>query len=493
MKKKRFNALDESRSMTSLIFLLAWPVFLEQILTTLVSYADTAMVGQLGKNATASVTISNSPIFLLNGVIMSLGVGITAMVAQATGAGDHDLVKKLIRHALLAIVFLGVPICIVIIALHRQIPQWMGADPEILDTAAQYNLIVSIGRIFGITSMILNSVFRGYGDTKTPLVVNATMNVVNVVGNYFLINPTRVVTIFGLEMVMPGAGWGVAGAAVATSLGMFTSGTITVLIAFLRKNGLNVSLKDSFRLDKDVTKKILKISWPAMLERICMSSSGVFCTRAIATLGTASLAANSLCLTAESFSFMPAIAFQTASTTLVGQCLGANRADRAEGFVRRCIIIGIAFMCVTGALCYFFGRQLVGFFTPDEEVIDIGERCMRVIALMQPPQVVCWVLAGALRGAGDTKVSFYITAATQWGIRTLFSILLVLVFHLGLYEVQFAILAEEIVRLVLLVLRYKGGKWKTMVLVRPGSAGPRPALAAENGEIPAEEENTAEK
>ena len=102
-KARPLNVTDESRSAVMTIILLAWPVFVEQIFTTLVSFADTAMVGSLGAAATASVTISNSPTFLLNGIVMSLGVGITAMVARATGAGNTQLVRKLMRHAILAL------------------------------------------------------------------------------------------------------------------------------------------------------------------------------------------------------------------------------------------------------------------------------------------------------------------------------------------------------------------------------------------------------
>ena len=443
-----------------LIFTLAWPVFLEQIFTTLVSYADTAMVGALGKNATASVTISNSPVFLLNGIIMSLGVGITTLVAQATGAGEKALVKKLIRHAIMIIIYLGIPITAVIAALYRAIPQWMGADPEILDTAAQYNLIVASGRLFSLMSMTLNSVFRGYGDTKTPLKANLSMNIVNVIGNYFLINKTREVTWFKrLTFTMPGAGWGVAGAAAATAFGMFVAGMITLFVAFKRKNGFEISLKESYRIDWKLMKKIFRISLPAMLERFCMSSSGIFVTRAIATLGTVALAANSLALTAESMSFMPGFAFQMAATTLVGQCIGANRMDRAKEFSRTTCAIAAVVMLFTGTALYVFARPIISFFTPDEDVILLSAKCLQVLAVMQIPQVLCWVFGGVLRGAGDTKYNFYVTASTNWLIRTLFSILLIRVFHLGVVEIHYVMVVECLVRLFFLFLRYRSGKW----------------------------------
>ena len=169
--KKPLNVTDESRSVPMTIFLLAWPVFVEQIFTTLVSFADTAMVGALGKEATAAISISNSPIFLLNGVIMSLGIGITTMIGHAVGAGDEARAKTLMRHAFLVLLYVGIPITAVVAALSRMIPLWMGAGPDIIDAATDYNLIVAAGRIFMLASMVLNSAFRGYGDTKTPVTI----------------------------------------------------------------------------------------------------------------------------------------------------------------------------------------------------------------------------------------------------------------------------------------------------------------------------------
>ena len=119
------------------------------------------MVGSMGAEATASISISNSPIFLLNGINMALGVGITALVARATGAGDFDLVKKLMRHAMMVIFYIGLPITILTASLSRMIPLWMGAGEDILDTATQYNLIVAFGRFFSLAAMVLISAFRG--------------------------------------------------------------------------------------------------------------------------------------------------------------------------------------------------------------------------------------------------------------------------------------------------------------------------------------------
>ncbi|MDY2611358.1 MAG: MATE family efflux transporter [Oscillospiraceae bacterium] len=460
MSTKTLHITDESQSVTKTIVLLAWPVFLEQIFTTLVSYADTAMVGSLGAWATASVTISNPPIMLLNGIVMALGVGITSLVARGVGAKDPQTVKKLMHHAIWAIIVIGIPICLITTALHRMIPLWMGAGPDILDAAAQYNLIISFGRFFMVVSMMLNSAFRGYGDTKTPLLVNTVMNIVNVIFNFLLIYPTREISLFGYSFTVYGAGLEVNGAAIASSLGMAVAGLMTLWVAFFRKNEYQIHMKNGWKIDKALTKQIFGISFPSMLERIFMSSSGVFVTSSIAALGTANVAANSLCLTAESLSYMPAFAFQTAVTTLVGQSLGAKKPTLAEKFVRQTLFMGVVAMAFTGAGLFVFSNQLIGVFTPDADVIALAAHCLRLVAFMQIPQVAAWIFSGVLRGAGDTKFNFYITAATNWGIRTLWSVLAIRVFHFGLFSTQVVMLVEIIVRLFLLYLRYRTGKWK---------------------------------
>ena len=461
--KKPLNVTDESRSVPKTIFLLAWPVFIEQIFTTLVSFADTAMVGALGKEATASISISNSPIFLLNGIIMSLGVGITTMIGHAVGAGDQQRAKKLMRHSFLVLLYVGIPIAALVAALSRMIPLWMGAGPDIIDTATNYNLIVSAGRIFMLSSMVLNSAFRGYGDTKTPMFLNLIMNTVNVVGNYLLINPTRQITVLGLTFTMPGAGWGVEGAAVATALGMTVAGVLALYNAFRSSNPYRVELngKSSLLPDKDLVRQIFKISLPAMLERICMSSSGILVTSSIATLGTVSIASHSLTLTAESMSYMPAFAFQMAITTLVAQSLGAKKPDLAVRFLKWTMGIGAVVMAITTAFLYIFAAPIIGIFTPDAEVIAVASKCLKVVALIQVPQMAAWVFAGLLRGSGDTKVCFYITASTNWGVRTLFSVIAVRLFNLPLIAVVYVMCVEILIRLAVLYLRYKSGKWKT--------------------------------
>ncbi len=463
MARGQIDLTDESRSPIWNILWLAWPLFLEQILATFVSFADTAMVGSLGVEATASVSISNSFVFLLNGAMTALGTGLTAYIARSVGAKDYEAAKAYVRHSLILLAMVGLPLVIVMVSLHRHIPMWMGAEPEILDTAAEYMLITSSCRLFQIAIMVLGSVFRGRGDTKTPLVINTVVNLLNVTGNYLLIYPTHEAHLLFLAFTVPGAGMGVAGAALSTGLSWVLGGTALGVMLFTKKDPSRISLRDSFLPDIPLIGRVVKLSVPAMLERMSMSLSGIVVTRCIASLGTIAIASNSVYSTVESISYMPAFAFSVAATTLVGQALGGKKPDLAIRYTHLTNRVGILLMTGAGICLYVFARPLCSLITRDEEAIKLAVECLRVVAFVQPIQTAAWIYAGALRGAGDTRYPFYITTVCNWCIRALGVVLCIVVLHLSLPWAVFCMCLDNLGRMILTGLRFRGGKWKTAI------------------------------
>ena len=469
--KQRLNYVDDPRKPVITVLMLAWPVFLEQILTTLVSYADTAMVGSLGAYATAAVSISNSVVMLLNGLIMALGVGITALISRSIGAGDASMTRKLVRHTILILLFIGLPMGIVLACLSRAIPVFMGAEPDILEYATKYNLIVSVGRPFQIASMLFFSVFRGCGDTRTPLRINILVNIINVVGNYFLIFETHTVRLLGWKLTVFGAGMGTSGAALATAVSMVFGGIAAVALVFRGNTPMRIHFRDSFRPDLLLLRQILRISFPAMLERLCMSTAQVVIAASIASMGTVAVAANTVYVTVESIAFMPGFAFATAATTLVGQALGAKRPDLAQRLAHTCVLTSFVAMTLAGTGLFFLGPQVARFFTPDAAVIALASQCLQIVAFLQPGQTGAMVFAGALRGAGDTLWPMIIIAAGTWVIRAFAGgIVCIRILGLGLPAAVTCMAVESYVRCLLMYLRFRTGKWKTAIReVHPAS------------------------
>lgn len=459
MSKQSFSVVDDQRHPLLTIVMLAWPIFVEQVLVSLVQAVDTAMVGSLGAVATASVAINQSPNMLINGIIMALGIGFTSLIARSVGAKDIDRAKRLIRQSILVIAAVGIPLSVLCFLLARKIPTWMGGAPEILDAATTYNRILAFSLMFRGMTMVLTAIFRGYGDSKTPMIINILVNIVNVIGNFFMIYPTREMHILGSSFTMFGFGWGVAGAAISTSLSGILGGVILMTLCFTRKGEMQISLKDGFKPDWTELSSVVHISLPAMLERFAMSGASVVVSSTVASLGTAAVAAQNLAATAESLSFMPGFAFGTATTTLFGQSIGAKRPDLAKRYVSLTIRIGFVVMLFMTLILFFGSAGIMGVFTPDAEVIGMGSTLLKILAIIQIPQMIAMVYSGALKGAGDTKSPFLIALVSMWGVRIVGTVIAVRILGLGLTSVCVCMCSDNVVRWLLFHRQYRKESW----------------------------------
>jgi len=460
LSRKTFSIVDESANPWKIIILLAWPIFLEQILVSLVQAVDTAMVGSLGANATASVAISQSPNMMINGVIMAMGVGFTSLVARSVGAGDTERAKSLIRQAILLVIAIGLPLAVLCFCLARHIPMWMGGAEDILDTAATYNRIFACGMLFRGMTMVLTAIYRGFGDSKTPMKINIAVNLMNVVGNFLMIYPTRQLSVFGVEFTMFGFGWGVAGAATATALSTIIGSLALLGVTFFRKSELQLSFKDDFRPNWKEISSVFKISFPAMCERFVMSGASVIVASTVASLGTVAVASQNLAGTAESLSFMPGFAFGTAATTLFGQSIGAKRPELGKKYVSYTIRLGAAVMFVMTLVMFFGSRFIMSIFTPDEAVIEMGSVLVKILALIQVPQMIAMVYSGALKGAGDTKSPFLVALFSMWGVRVLGVTICVRLLGMGMTALCTCMCTDNVVRFILFSTIYRREKWR---------------------------------
>ncbi len=460
MSKRSFSIVDESANPWKIIILLAWPIFLEQILVSLVQAVDTAMVGSLGANATASIAISQSPNMMINGVIMAMGVGFTSLVARSVGAGDKERAKSLIRQAILLVFAIGLPLAVVCFCLARHIPMWMGGAEDILDTAATYNRIFACGVLFRGMTMVLTAIYRGFGDSKTPMKINIAVNLLNVVGNFLMIYPTRQLSVFGFEFTMFGFGWGVAGAATSTALSTILGALVLLGVTFFRKSDLQISFRDDFRPNWKEISRVFKISFPAMCERFVMSGASVIVASTVASLGTVAVASQNLAGTAESLSFMPGFAFGTAATTLFGQSIGAKRPELGKKYVSYTIRLGAVVMFIMTLVMFFGSRVIMSIFTPDEAVIEMGSVLVKILAIIQVPQMIAMVYSGALKGAGDTKSPFLVALFSMWGVRVLGVTICVRLLGMGMTALCTCMCTDNVVRFILFSTIYRREKWR---------------------------------
>lgn len=182
------------QSRLSIMWRLAWPAIIEQILATMVSYVDTAMVGALGKTASAAVSVNAAPMWLINGVLAGVATGYAVQVSHAVGAGDDEQAKAVIRQGVLASVFCGLAAFALYRSLAHFLPMWLGAVEPVLGEARSYLKVYTYCLIFEGGSAIFSAILRCMGNTKTPLILNTASNVINIILNFFFIYPTRTAT-----------------------------------------------------------------------------------------------------------------------------------------------------------------------------------------------------------------------------------------------------------------------------------------------------------
>ncbi|OQB24281.1 MAG: Multidrug resistance protein MdtK [Firmicutes bacterium ADurb.Bin182] len=455
----KLDLLDPGIKPARVIWYLAWPTIIEQLLLTFVHYVDTSMVGVLGENATASIAVSSSTMWLVNGLFGSLAVGYYVLVGRNIGAGDIDKAKRIVRQSVLAASAAGVLFTLIMQFISPVLPVWLGAEETIRQDASAYLSIVSSAYFFSMAVVMSAGILRVAGDTRTPLFFNVLTNILNILLNFLLIYQTREITVLGYTFTVWGAGLGVRGAAAATAAAIVVSGSLLLSRLFKKDYPIRISLRDDYKPDLSITKSALRLAAPAAMERITISSGQILMTALITNLGTTALAANYLAVTAEGISYLPAYGFNVAATTLVAQSLGAGNKESALRFARLCLIIGVAMMSFTGIIMYIEAEFLISVFTPVAAVILLGSRVLRVEAFAQPFFAASIIGGGVLRGAGDTKWPFYISIAGMWGVRILTAYVLAYPLGLGLMGAWIGMVADLFTRGMLTFLRFRSKKW----------------------------------
>lgn len=453
------DLLDERRHPMRTIWYLAWPILIEQLLLTCVQYANTAMVGVIGPNATAAIALSSSLTWMVNGMFTGLAVGFAVLVARAIGAGNPQEAKRVTVQAMLATLLVGGAVSAIMIVVAQFLPAWMNAEPAIRADGTAYLTILASGYVFNCGQIVCFNLLRCAGDTRTPLLYNLLTNVVNVILVFFLLYQPREAVVFGFRIHLWGAGMGVRGAAI----GSLTAVTLTTLLLFRKmafgNTALNLRGLGRIRFEKPIWSGALHYGLPVTLERVTINGGQVVLTGMITSLGTVALAAHQYAVTAESMAYMPMFGFASAATALVSQSLGANRPPLARRFGDWSIYGGTGLMVFLAVGMYAFAPQLVSIFTDVPEVIAIGAGVLRVEALAEPFFAISTIVFGALRGSRDNRFAAIAGVVGMWVVRLPLAYLLLKLTDLGLYCIWIAMACDLFIRAVIAFIRYKKYKW----------------------------------
>lgn len=436
-------------------FKMAWPAITESFLVALVGIADTAMVSRLGPTAISAVGITAQPKMLILCFFLALNIAVTAIVARRKGENRKEEAQKTLAQGIVVAAVMMLVLVTLALVFSRPLLAFAGAEttgPDAyIDDADIYFRIIIYTIPFSILTLLLNAAQRGAGNTRISMVTNMTANLVNVVFNYFL--------IYG-KCGFPRLE--VAGAAIATGIGTVVGFVIAVISVLQKDNFVRLSFRTSWKPDIETMKLFFSIGGAAMVEQVFLRIGFFIYVKLVASLGTTDYATHQICMQMLSLSFNFGDGIAIASTSLVGQSLGAKKPTLAMVYGRACQRLALLAAVIIVISFTAFGRPILWIFTDDPAIIERGLKLFLIAAASAPFQVSQVVYNGSLRGSGDTKFVAFTSFISVAVVRPILSYLFIYTFSLGLYGAWYSLFIDQFTRFMCSYLRYAGGKWMTI-------------------------------
>jgi MATE family multidrug resistance protein len=427
---------------------LAYPVILTHLSITLMGVVDSAMVGRLGATELAAVGFGSAWLWTLFNGFIGAGTGVQTFVAQNHGAGHPQACGRWAWQGLYALIPLTACAAVVLHFNVDALMRLLAPSEAVQQLAGEYLEICAFGAVGMCAATIFSAFFLGVGDTRTPLYVTVFVNALNALLDYTL--------IFG-HFGFPA--WGVAGAAVATSIAEWGY-TLILLVLFTRRARRNAYATRLVAPSLQAVRRLLRIGLPVGGQyAIEMLSFAAFLTL-VARLGDASMAASQAFIALLSLSFMQAEGLGIGVCTLVGRYVGAKDPSSAARSFRSGQILTLVISGIVAALFIGLPGPLLRIFTDDPEVLLLGAPLLLVGAIYQFFDAFGIVADGALRGAGDTLIPFIARIGLAWGLFLPLAWLVGVRLEGGLTAAWLAGAFYVTILAGFLVYRFRSGAWR---------------------------------
>lgn len=454
LKKKREtehfdNLLFTNRALWALIL----PLFMEQLLTTLVGMADSIMVARVGEAAVSAVSLVDSVMILLMNIFNALATGGAVVAGQYLGSRNQAHANEAGKQMMQFMIYLSLSLMFLMYVgksflLHVV---FGSIEPDVMRNCNIYLLICSASIPFLAFYAGGAALFRSTGNSKISMFVSIVMNVINVSGNAIL--------VFGFHR-------GVEGVAIPTLLSRVVAAAMMAVLLYKPDFTLNIRGMHLLHFQKDLLKKILFIGIPNGVESSMFQLGKILLLSLIATFGTCSIAANAVSNALAYFEILPGMALGLATVTVISRCIGAGDYRQAEYFTKKLMKYTYISMWITNIIMIVLLPTMLRMYNLSPETTKYATQIMifhSVMAMISWP--LAFTLPNAFRAANDVKYTMVVGVISMWVFRIIFAFLLGKYIGLGVFGTWIAMVLDWYVRAIFFVIRYRSGKWKNRQLI----------------------------
>jgi putative MATE family efflux protein len=451
--QKALNGSEESftdGSINRAIFLLSVPMIMEMVMESLFAVVDIFFVSRISIEAVATVGLTESVITLVYSVAIGLSTAATATIARRIGEENMPQARRAIGQVILISLAISLPIAFAGFVFAGDVLRIMGADPKVIKTGTIFAQIQFLSAPVVILLYSLSGALRGAGAAATAMRSLIIANVLNMI-----LGPTL---IFGFGII---PALGVAGAAIATALGR-SIGVGYQLYSLTRVNKALAFVWADLKPHKETIVSMVKVAAGGTGQFLVSSASWIFLTRILAEFGSDVVAGYTIAIRVIMFTLLPAWGLANAAATLVGQNLGAKKPERAEISVWKCASYNLFFLVGLSVFMFLGAEIIIGWFSPNAEVIHTGKLALRVLCLGYGFYAYGMVVIQSLNGAGDTKTPTILNLICFWLIEIPLAYILAIFFALGPIGVFISVPVAESILALLGIWRFRLGNWKTV-------------------------------
>lgn len=430
------------------IFRFAMPLLFGSIFQQLYNMVDSIVVGKfVGDTALTAVGTAFPVVFLLASLFMGLGLGATIVVSQFFGASDMQRVKDTIDTTYTALIIAVIPLTIVSLFLCKPLLFLLNVPADSMAEAEIYMMIILGGFAANLGYSANSGILQGLGDSRTPLLFLIIASIINIVLDLLF------VVVFN---------WGVAGVAIATVIAQAFSWIFGIF--YINKKYPTLKIQPfCMKFDKDIFTKIVKLGVPAGIQQAFFSIGVMAMQSLVNGYGSSFAAGYNGANKVDMFAFLPVQSFATATTTFVGQNIGAGRGDRVHKGAIASLKLSIGFSIVLSVLTLVFGEYLMQLFSNSPTTIASGMAYLWRILPFYFLFAIMFVLNCVMRGAGEMMMPMVSSILSLWLARV--PAAYVLAYFFGPDNMHYCFVLGWLVGLAVTVPYYLSGKWKKKGLV----------------------------